>query len=106
LGQKIFSLYTSYWGDEINTGLSIVIPYFNGSAFIKETLDSACNSVSSQDEIIIVDGSINTATETALESKHYKNLQYYLFLNYWHHFPKQLILNASHLDQQFQIKRP
>ena len=40
-------------------------------------LDSVVKQTWYPDEIIIVDGSLNTATETALESKHYKNLQYY-----------------------------
>ena len=36
-------------------GISVVIPYFNGSAFIREAILSVFGSLSLNDEIIVVD---------------------------------------------------
>ena len=36
-------------------GVSVVIPYFNGSAFIEEAIVSALSSLTANDEIVIVD---------------------------------------------------
>ena len=45
-------------------GISVVIPYFNGSSFIRETILSVFGSLSFNDEIIVVD---DGSTETEYE---------------------------------------
>lgn len=42
-------------GSEKSVGISVVIPFFNGSAFIKEAILSVLDSLSPYDEIILVD---------------------------------------------------
>ena len=42
-------------GSEKSVGISVVIPFFNGSAFIKEAILSVLDSLSPYDEIIVVD---------------------------------------------------
>jgi len=47
--------FRDYRGVAIYNNVSIVIPHFNGSSFIEETLKSATKSISARGEIIVVD---------------------------------------------------
>lgn len=46
----------------MNTTVSVVVPTFNGAAFIKETLESVCREVIEGDEIIVVDDASSDQT--------------------------------------------
>jgi len=51
----------------IREGISIIIPYFNAAAFIKETLDYLSKAVNERDEIIIVDDGSNEENSSYLD---------------------------------------